>query len=176
MKTKYFDDVSPFNQKFTCQELVSNLVPQEFYKKMDSRQIMAWTDLFSRGGFAAYDQNLKGRLFGSPARSESIGTFVRVSQRLWFEAVDVDGWWAVEITEKQLWMWRSLYVDFVSSCMGVVDFFRDSEMQKAQELSDRLLGQAKMATVFRCLLSLGRLYCPEKSGENSFSPLTSNVI
>lgn len=174
MKTKYFDDVMPCNQKFACQELVSNLVPHEFYKKMDSKQIMAWADLFSRGGFAAYDQNLKGKLFGSTARSESVGTFVRISQRLWFEAVDVDGWWAVEITEKQFWTWRSLYVNFVSSCMGVADFFRDSEMQKAQELSDRLLGQAQRATVFRCLTSLGKLFCPEKRKEYPKYPLTSD--
>lgn len=174
MKTKYFDDIMPCNQRFACQELVSNLVPNEFYKKFSRHQIMAWADLFSRGGFAAYDKRLKKWLTGTEGSSSSVGTFVRVGQRLWFEAVDDDGWWATELTAKQLWMWRTLYVDFKASCEGVANLYSDFEQQKAQELSDRLLGQAQMATVFRCLLSLGKLYCPEKSGGNSFSPLTSN--
>ena len=175
MKTKYFDDVMPFNQKFACQELVSNLIPDEFYKKFDSCQIMAWADLFARGGFAAYDERLKKQLTGEAGSGSSVGTFVRVGQRLWFEAVDDCGWWATELTAKQLWKWRTLYMDFTSSCMGVANFYSDFEQQKAQELSDRLLGQAQMVAVFRALLSLGGLYCPEKSRGNSFSPLTSNA-
>lgn len=174
MKTKYFNDVLPFNQKYACRELVSNLVPDEFYKKFDSVQIMAWADLFARGGFAAYDERLKERLAGQKGAGVSVGTFVRVNERLWFEAVDDDGWWCFELTAKQLWLWRSLYVDFVSSCMGVANFFRDADVVKAETLADRLLAQVQTVTVFRCLLSLGGLYCPEKSGENLFSPLTSD--
>ena len=174
MKTKYFDDVLPGNQRFACRELVSNLVPDEFFKKFDVCQIMAWADLFARGGFAAYDERLKERLTGEAGSGSSVGTFVRVGQRLWFEAVDDEGWWATELTAKQLWIWRTLYMNLTSSCMGVANFYSDFEQQKAHELSDRLLGQAQMATVFRCLLSLGELYCPEKKGGNLFHPLTSN--
>lgn len=160
MKTKYCSDVLAYVQFAECKTLVSSLIPDEIYHKLDEKQKIAWADLFARAGFAEYDERLKERLFGVRGAGVSVGTFVRVGERLWFEAVDNDGYWCSDLTALQLWHWRSLYVNFCSTCGGVADFGNDFVVRKADELAAKVILEATENSVFRCLLSLGKLYVP----------------
>lgn len=155
-----FMDFQPENMYRAHEQLVRNLLPQAWLKKMIPRQITAWAHLFAVGGMAVYSPELAFEFGKGSCRGESVGTFMVIGPDSYFVGSDDEGVWCHILNEHEYWRAQKELALFLRTCSGPVDARADVWGTRIVTLNDTISIHATANTAFRALLSLGRLYIP----------------
>lgn len=159
MKTSIFD-FSPENLYRAHEELVRNLLPQEWWSKMLPREITAWAHLFAIGGMAVYDSEMELALTGRALDGESVGTWLNIDGEMYFLGHNDRRAWSHKAPATSRWQAHRLCSLALRTCKGPVDARADVFHAQLSGIAEVVQAHASTSHAFRALLSLGRLYIP----------------
>ena len=151
--------------------LVDSLLPQEWLRKMLPREYAAWAHLFAVGGMAIYAPEFQSELCKRTYVDESVCTWIIKSGKAYVIGDNGYKTWSYELPADCRWQAPRLCSLALRTCVGPVDGRADAYTARISNVREIVQAHASTNTVFRALLSLGRLYCPNVNDFLQSSPL-----